>query len=118
MMFTVQENGQISQRAGSHRQYVYPFTAAYARMDNRAQGRTLSHIIVDITRRPRAALTLFNLYSRSSGRSTIRLLRDFDEALLCQKHNPFLLAEDDHMQRTIALTGWMLQHRPQCCRMA
>jgi ATP-dependent exoDNAse (exonuclease V) alpha subunit len=95
MKFTVQDNGEISHRAGYRRQY--PFTAAYAFTDYRSQGRTLSHVIVDMARPPRSTLTLFNLYvalSRSSGRSTIQLLRDFDEDLLWQKHNAFLLAED------------------------
>jgi hypothetical protein len=45
--------------------------------------------------------SLFNLYvalSRSSGRETIWLLRDFDDALFLKGHDPVLLAEDDRLE--------------------
>jgi len=45
-------------------------------------------------------LSLFNLYvalSRSSGRSTIRLLRDFDQKVFQAAHCPELLAENDRL---------------------
>ena len=43
---------------------------------------------------------LFNLYvalSRSSGRSTIRLLRDFDDELFKKGHRTELLVENDRL---------------------
>ncbi|KAH9943738.1 hypothetical protein B0H21DRAFT_695357, partial [Amylocystis lapponica] len=54
--------------------------AAYAFTDYRSQGQTISFVIVDIASPPSGSdLTLFNVYvalSRSSGRHSIRLLRD------------------------------------------
>ena len=94
------EDGKVVQRSGKRRQYC--LTAAYAFTDYRAQGQTISHVIVDIARPPRGTLSLFNVYvalSRSSGRSTIRLLRDFDEGVLRQSHQLDLLAEDDRLNR-------------------
>lgn len=57
--------------------------------------------MVDIAQPPAGKLTLFNLYvalSRSSGRSTIRLLRDFDDNMFKAVHDPHLLAEDDRLE--------------------
>ncbi|KIK25556.1 hypothetical protein PISMIDRAFT_48220, partial [Pisolithus microcarpus 441] len=73
---------------------------AYAFTDYRAQGQTISSVIVDIARPPSGGLNLFNLYvalSRSSGRDTIRLLRDFNEKLFLCNHSTDLLAEDDRL---------------------
>jgi hypothetical protein len=50
---------------------------------------------------PTGGLSLFNLYvalSRSSGRETICLLRDFDDELFMKSHDPMLLAEDDRLK--------------------
>ncbi|KIK13899.1 hypothetical protein PISMIDRAFT_17663 [Pisolithus microcarpus 441] len=85
---------------GRVQQVQYPITPAYAFTDYRSQGQTLSHIIVDIARPPTGGLMLFNLYvalSRSSGRETIRLLRDFDEKLFLASHSTDLIAEDDRL---------------------
>jgi hypothetical protein len=52
---------------------------------------------VDIASPPTGKLSLFNLYvtlSRSSGREMICLLRDFDDQLFTQAHDPMLLADD------------------------
>ena len=100
MKFTVEEAGETSQQLGSRRQY--PFTAGYALTDYKAQGQNMGYVFIDIARPPRGTISLFNLYvalSRSSGRSTIRLLRDFDERILRQKHDTLLLAEDDRIIR-------------------
>ncbi|KAI6118730.1 hypothetical protein EDD16DRAFT_1480703 [Pisolithus croceorrhizus] len=75
-------------------------TCAYAFTDYRSQGQTISHVLVDIARLPTGGLNLFNLYvalSRSSGRETIRLLRDFDEKMFLTCHSIDLLAEDDRL---------------------
>jgi hypothetical protein len=45
-------------------------------------------------------LSLFNLYvalSRSRGRDTVRLLRDFNDEDFLQTHDAELLAEDDRL---------------------
>ena len=57
-----------------------PMTAAYAFTDYRSQGQTLQSVIVDIAAPPSGRLSMFHLYvvlSRSRGRDTIRLLRDY-----------------------------------------
>lgn len=77
-------------------------TNAYAFTDYQAQGQTILHVIVDIAKPPSGSLNLFNLYlyvalSRSSGRGTIRLLRDFDDTIFMCSHTADLLAEDDRL---------------------
>ena len=114
MKFTVEEAGETNQRLGSRRQY--PFTAGYAVTDYKAQGQNMECVFVDIARPPRGTISLFNLYvalSRSSGRSTIRLLRDFDARVLCQKHDAFLLAEDDRINQLDRTTrhAWARRER-------
>jgi hypothetical protein len=90
----------------------FPMTAAYAFTDYRSQGQTLSYVIVDIATPPSGTLSLFNLYvalSRSSGRETIRLLRDFDDELFKKSHDVFLLEEDDRLERLNESTrSWWL----------
>ncbi|KAJ7692560.1 hypothetical protein B0H17DRAFT_933878 [Mycena rosella] len=57
-------------------------TAVYTFTDYRAQGQTIPYVLVDIGTPPSGTLSLFNLYvafARSSGRESIRLLRDFDD---------------------------------------
>lgn len=80
-----------------------PLTAAYAFTDYRSQGQILCHVIVDIGKPPGAhGLTPFHIYvalSRSSGRDTIRLLRDsFDESLFVNGGCAILRAEDDRLE--------------------
>jgi hypothetical protein len=75
----------------------FPMTAAYGFTDYYSQGQTLPYVIIDIVSPPTGALDLFNLYvalSRSSGRSSIRLLRDFEDKLFLKSHDVALLAED------------------------
>ncbi|KAJ3559330.1 hypothetical protein NM688_g415 [Phlebia brevispora] len=78
-----------------------PMTEAYAFTDICAQGQSIDYVIVDISRPPSGRLTLFNIYvalSRSSGRDTIRLLRDFDERPFLEPLDPDLLREDDRIE--------------------
>ncbi|TFY81855.1 hypothetical protein EWM64_g2158 [Hericium alpestre] len=84
------------------RRRQFPMTAAYAFTDYRSQGQTIPHVIVDIASPPSGKLSLFNLYvalSRSSGRDTIRLLRDFDDDKFLASHRPELAQEDDRLMR-------------------
>ncbi len=80
----------------------FPMTPAYAFTDYRSQGQTIPFVLVDIKSPPGPQkLSLFNLYvalSRSSGRQTIRLLRDFDDQLFLQVHEQELLDEDQHLE--------------------
>ncbi|KAK7683381.1 hypothetical protein QCA50_013643 [Cerrena zonata] len=80
-----------------------PLTAAYAFTDYRSQGQTIKNVIVDIAKPPGGNMTIFNLYvalSRSSGRDTIRLLRDFPDDLF-QTPIPHELMEEDHRLRVL-----------------
>ncbi|KIM58611.1 hypothetical protein SCLCIDRAFT_1218575 [Scleroderma citrinum Foug A] len=90
-----------------HRQF--PVTLAYAFTDYRSQGQTIPHS----THR---GLSLFNLYvalSRSSGRSTVRLLRDFDAKLFLAAHSAELIVEDDRLREldTETKKQWELMGR-------
>jgi len=85
----------------------FPITAAYAFTDYRAQGQTIPYVVVDIATPPTSGLSLFNLYvalSRSSGRDTIRLLRDFDDVTFLQAHVPELVEEDERLEEMDLVT--------------
>ncbi|KDN35478.1 hypothetical protein RSAG8_11561, partial [Rhizoctonia solani AG-8 WAC10335] len=72
-------------------------TAAYTFTDYRSHGQMIKNAFVDITRPLSGGLTPFNVYvalSCSSGRCTIRLLCDFDDALFQQPPSQPLIAED------------------------
>jgi PIF1-like helicase len=93
-------NNKIMNRTVCRKQF--PITAAYAFTDYRSQGQTIPYVLVDIGKPPTGGLTLFNLYvslSRSSGRSTIRLLRKFDHDIFKKPHSFHLLAEDDRLEQ-------------------
>ena len=82
-------------------------TPAYTFTDYRSQGQTILFIMADIATPPTGGLSLFNLYvalSRSSGKSTIRLLRDFNNTTFMQSHSALLLQEDDRLDKLDALT--------------
>ena len=62
---------------------------AYAFTDYKSQGQTMEYVIVDISKPPTGTLSPFSVYvalSRSRGRKTIRILREFDASLLM--HHP------------------------------
>ncbi|RDB17999.1 ATP-dependent DNA helicase RRM3 [Hypsizygus marmoreus] len=72
-------------------------TPAYAFTDYKSQGQTIERVIVDIGKPPTGELTPFSAYvslSRSRGRDTIRLLRDFDERLFTTHPSEDLRQED------------------------
>ena len=76
----------------------FPITGADSFTDYRAQGQTIPYVVIDIAPPPTSGLSLFNLYvslSRSSGRETIRFLRDFDDEMFLQAHEPELTDEDE-----------------------
>ena len=101
--------GKAITRTVKRRQF--PMMPAYAFTDYCSQGQTIPAVLVDIATPPTGGLNLFNLYialSRSSGRSTIQLLRDFDDKLFQATHQPELLAEDDRLEELNGktLTWW------------
>ena len=76
-------------------------TGAYGFTDYRAQGQTIPYVVVDLAQPPTGALTPFNAYvalSRSSGRDTIRLIRDFNDALFTTPACSVLEAEDKRLE--------------------
>ncbi|KAJ7878534.1 hypothetical protein B0H14DRAFT_2711414 [Mycena olivaceomarginata] len=76
-------------------------TSVYAFTDYRSQGQMIPYVLVDIASPPSGTSSLFNLYvalSRSSGRESICLLRDFNDELFMQAHDPRLLEEDDRLE--------------------
>ncbi|KAI0261447.1 hypothetical protein BC834DRAFT_785986, partial [Gloeopeniophorella convolvens] len=74
--------GRIEMKKSTIRRQQLPLTPAYVFTDYRSQGQTISNVIVDVTSPLTGSdLSLFNIYvslSRSSGRDTIRILRDFN----------------------------------------
>jgi ATP-dependent exoDNAse (exonuclease V) alpha subunit len=93
-------DGQIHKQNVTRQQY--PITGSYAFTDYRSQGQTIPYVLVDIATPPSACLTLFNIYvalSRSSGRSTIRLLRDFSDEVFDQPLDPALTQEDEQLKK-------------------
>jgi len=66
----------------------YPLVPGYAFTDYKSQGQTIECVIIDIGKPLFGHLSPFGVYvalSRSRGRETIRLLRDFDDKLF-QNH--------------------------------
>ena len=88
----------------------FPITGADSFTDYRAQGQTIPYVVIDIAPPPSSGLSLFNLYvslSRSSGRETIRLLRDFDDQMFLQAHEPELIDEDERLEEMdVATKEW------------
>jgi len=83
-----------------------PITPAYAFTDYRSQGQTIEYCIVDIGTPPTGRLTPFNAYvalSRSRGKNTIRLLRDFDDKLFTQHPSEYLRNEDLRLEKMTKL---------------
>ena len=77
-------------------------TPSYSFTDYRSQGQTIENVIIDIGRVPSGSLNAFNAYvalSRSRGRDSIRLLRDFDDKLFTTHPSSELAAEDDRLER-------------------
>ena len=95
----IDNDGNQPRRAVKRQQF--PVTAAYAFTDYHSQGQTIPYIVVDIATPPTGGLSLFNLYvalSWSSGKETIRLLRDFNAKVFQASHSAQLLAEDDRLR--------------------
>ena len=87
--FTVEaENGNLYRvLAVLRRQYA--MTPSYAFTDYKSQGQTIEYVIINIGKPPTGSMSPFAVYvalSRSRGRDTIRLLRNFDDKLF--QHHP------------------------------
>jgi hypothetical protein len=93
----------ISYRGNSSTKVIrqqYPLSAAYAFTDHKAQGQTIQYVIVDIGKTVIFPVTPFAAYvalSRSRGRGTIRLLRDFDDTIFTRHPSEALRREDERL---------------------
>ena len=106
-------DGQFIPRTVYRQQYT--ITPGYAFTNYRVQGQTIPHVIVDIASLPSRHLLLFNLYVallHSSGQSTIRLLRDFEDNLFIKPHDALLIEEDERLDKLDEKTkeGWLALH--------
>jgi len=84
----------------SRRQYA--MTSGYAFTDYKSQGQTIKCVIIDIGKPPTGALSPFSVYmalSRSRGRDTIRLLRDFHPNLIQHHLSEALRLEMKRLER-------------------
>jgi hypothetical protein len=107
-MMVLQRERSVSKVTKNVRRLQFPITPAYAFTDYRSQGQTIKSAIVDIATPPSGGpLSMFNLYvalSRSSGRDSIRLLRDFNPDLLMRPVNHELSTEDKRLREQNAST--------------
>jgi hypothetical protein len=86
---------------------------AYAFTDYKAQGQTMECVIVDISKPPSGSLSPFGVYvalSRSRGRQTIRILRDFDAELFMHHPSEDLRMEMMRLERLDATTKERYAH--------
>ena len=80
----------------------YAMTAGYAFTDYKSQGQTIEYVIIDIGKPPTGTLSPFSVYvalSRSRGRDTIRLLRDFDNNLFQNHPSESLRTEMERLEQ-------------------
>jgi hypothetical protein len=85
----------------------------YAFTDYKAQGQTMECVIVDISRPPSGRLSPFSVYvalSRSRGRKTIRILRDFDPTLFMHHPSEDLRLEMQRLERLDEETRAIYEH--------
>jgi ATP-dependent exoDNAse (exonuclease V) alpha subunit len=84
-----------------------PITPGYAFTDYKSQGQTIEYVIIDIGRPPSGNISPFSIYvalSRSRGRDTIRLLRDFDDKLFTRHPSEDLRKEMLRLERFNEIT--------------
>jgi ATP-dependent exoDNAse (exonuclease V) alpha subunit len=75
---------------------------AYAFTDYKSQGQTMEYVIVDISKPPSGSLSPFSAYvalSRSRGRRSIRILREFDPALFMHHPSDDLRRDMERLER-------------------
>ena len=85
----------------------YAMTSGYAFTDYKSQGQTIEYVIIDIGKPPTGSQSAFSVYvalSRSRGRDTIRLLRDFDVNLFQHHPSEALRLDMERLKRLNATT--------------
>jgi ATP-dependent exoDNAse (exonuclease V) alpha subunit len=96
-LFPIAKKFRIGKPSVSVQRRQLPLTPAYAFTDFKSQGQTINHVIVDLGKTVQFALSPFNAYvalSRSKGRDTIRLLRDFEDNLFTRHPSENLREEE------------------------
>lgn len=88
-----------------------PLQIARAFTDYRSQGQTILPIAIDIGRPPSGSISPFNAYvalSRSKGKRSVRLVRDFEDSILQTTPSKDLELEDIRLGKLAETTvkGW------------
>ena len=94
--------------------YQYTMTTGYAFTDYKSQSQTIEYVIIDIGRPPTGSLSPFSVYvalSRSRGRETIRLLRDFNPNLFQNHPSEALRSDMRRLERLNKVTRreWLMR---------
>ena len=90
--FTI-HNGKNTKLQISRRQF--PLVGGYAFTDHKAQGQTIENVNIRPTKRFSVdAFAAYIALSRSRGRESIRLLRDFDDKIFTKLPSEHLQAEE------------------------
>ncbi|KAG8729496.1 hypothetical protein FRC12_020939 [Ceratobasidium sp. 428] len=110
----VQSDGQIKPVRRNVKRIQFPIALAYAFTDYRAQGQTLKSAIIDIAKPPTGGkLSQPNVYvalSRCPGLDNIRILCDFDRAILRKPVDLDLVKDDERLERLNVLTRkWWIE---------
>ncbi|QRV86444.1 ATP-dependent DNA helicase PIF1 [Ceratobasidium sp. AG-Ba] len=104
----IEKGGKLIRSIRTARRLQFPITPAYSFTDYRSQGQTIESVIFDITNPPTGgSLSLYNIYmalSRSSGTSAVRIMCDFDAALLMKPLNSCLAEEEACLEALDAST--------------
>jgi hypothetical protein len=96
-LFPITKKFKIGKPSVSVQRRQLALTPAYAFTDFKSQGQTINHVIVDLGKTVQFSLSPFNAYvalSRSKGRDTIRLLRDFEDKLFTRHPSEDLREEE------------------------
>lgn len=100
-------NVQTRKQVHKIRRRQLAITPGYAFTDYKSQGQTIEYVIIDIGKPPSGSLSPFSIYvalSRSRGRDTIRLLRDFDEKLFTSHPSESLRVEMKRLEKLDRIT--------------
>jgi hypothetical protein len=99
----MQSDGQIKPIKRNVKRLQFPIAPAYAFTDYRVQGQTLKSAVIDIAEPPTGGkLSQPNVYvalSRCSGLDGVRILRDFDRAILKKPIDIDLMKDDERLEK-------------------
>lgn len=84
------------------RRRQFALTAGYAFTDYKSQGQTIERVIIDLSKPPGGQVSPFSAYvalSRSRGRDTIRILREFDRKAFQHHPSEYLRVEMERLEQ-------------------